>query len=125
MTDQKFELFATVELFGHSRIAGKVTEQSIGGATFVRIDVPDTKEQPKFTKFFHPNAIYAINPVSEDVAIAMAERIRSKPIDIWDAEEVLKRINAAKALKAPETIPSEDCPGCGFLREDCTCSETE
>ena len=29
-----FEAFAIVELFGHTRIAGKVTEQTIAGGTF-------------------------------------------------------------------------------------------
>jgi hypothetical protein len=43
--EQKFELNAVVELFGHQRIAGKVTEQSIGVATFIRIDVPETSAQ--------------------------------------------------------------------------------
>lgn len=93
MEDNKLDLFALVELFGHNRIAGRVTEQTVGSSTFVRIDVPDTTEQPKFTRFVNPSAIYAINPVSEDVANGLAESIKAKPINIWDAEEVLKRIN--------------------------------
>lgn len=37
---EKFEQFAVVELFGHQIIAGKVSEQVIGGQGFVRVDVP-------------------------------------------------------------------------------------
>lgn len=125
--DNKFELQAIVELFGHSRIAGKVSEQSIGGATFVRIDVPATKTQPPFTRFLNPSAIYAINPVTEDVATAIAERIESKPIQLWDAEEVMNRINALKQLKsAPveeRSEPPECCPNCGEPRSQCTCAD--
>ncbi len=106
--EEKFELQAIVELFGHNKIAGKVSEQSIGGSTFVRVDVPNTTDQPSFTRFLHPNAIYAINPVSAEVALAMAERIRSKPIEIWDAEEVIKRINEKKQLKAVDDGPLGD-----------------
>ena len=84
--NQKFELFAVVELFGHSRIAGKVCEHSIGVATFIRVDVPETQQQPAFTRLFHPNAIYAINPVTEDVVKETAERIQTKPIDAWDRD---------------------------------------
>src|SRR5882672_8405954 len=96
--EDKQELFALVELFGHSRIAGKVSDYQVGGASFVRIDVPASETEPAFTRFLHPNAIYAINPISEMMMKAMAERIKSKPIDIWDAEEIINRVNSARQL---------------------------
>lgn len=102
---EKFELFAIVELFGHNRIAGKVTEQVIGGASFVRVDVPSTEASPAFTRLLHPNAIYAINPVTEEVATGYAARIQVKPIETWDAREVLKRIDEMKKLNAPVSEP--------------------
>lgn len=74
-----FELFAIVELFGHTRVAGKVAEQSIGSASFIRIDIPETESNPKFTRIVHPNAVYAINPVTEEVMKAMAERLSQQP----------------------------------------------
>lgn len=40
MDTHKFESWCIVELFGHQRIAGLVTEQTIGGCNFVRVDVP-------------------------------------------------------------------------------------
>ena len=33
-------LWAIVEIFGHTRIAGRISEQSFGGAALVRVDVP-------------------------------------------------------------------------------------
>lgn len=92
--EQKFELNALVELFGHQRIAGKVTEQSIGVATFIRIDVPETSQQPKFTRIVNPSAIYAINPVTEEVMLHMAEMITSKPIESWDIREMQSKLLA-------------------------------
>ena len=91
---EKFELFALVELFGHSRIAGQVTEHAMGSSTFIRIDVPETKTQPKFTRFVNPSAVYAINPVTEEVMKEMAERIEQKPIDSWDIREMEKKLIA-------------------------------
>ena len=40
MKTETFEHWCIVELFGHQRIAGKVSEQTIGGGAFVRVDVP-------------------------------------------------------------------------------------
>lgn len=94
--EQKFELYAVVELFGHQRISGRVTEQSIGVATFIRIDVPETSRQPKFTRLVNPSAIYAINPVTEEVMLTLAEMITAKPIDAWDIREMQSRLLALK-----------------------------
>jgi hypothetical protein len=46
----KFDSFAIVEVFGHQKFAGRVTEQAIGGASFVRVDVPKTRKHPAFTR---------------------------------------------------------------------------
>ena len=94
--EQKFELFAVVELFGHQRISGKVSEQSIGVATFIRIDVPETIQQPKFTRIVNPSAIYAINPVTEEVMLQMAEMVTAKPIDSWDIQAMQRKLMALK-----------------------------
>ena len=98
MQQEKFDIWAICELFGHNKIAGRVTEQSIGGSSLVRVDVPETEKIPGFTRFLNVSAIYAINPVTEEVARGYAERIQSKPIDAFDAREVLRRIDAAKQL---------------------------
>jgi hypothetical protein len=70
-----FEVHALVELFGHQRIAGKVSETVIAGSGFVRVDVPATSKRAAFTRFFGPSAIYGITPVDETVAQALAESI--------------------------------------------------
>lgn len=94
--EQKFELNAVVELFGHQRIAGRVSEQSIGVATFIRIDVPETTQQPKFTRIVNPSAIYAINPVTEEVMLQMSEMVTAKPIDSWDIQTMQRKLMALK-----------------------------
>jgi len=88
----KFETWALVELFGHNRLAGKVSEQVIAGQSFVRIDVPKTKKVPAFTKYHLPNAVYGITPVDEDYATRMAERIEAQPINDYKHNEVIAEI---------------------------------
>jgi hypothetical protein len=105
---EKFEVFAIIELFGHNKMAGKVTEQVIGGSSFVRVDVPNTEASPAFTRLLHANAIYAINPVTEEVATGYASRLQVKPIDAWDAREVLKRIDDMKKLPEPMMDQRDD-----------------
>ncbi len=104
--EQKFELWCVVNLFGHQRLAGLVTEQMIAGAGFIRLDIPETKIQPKFTRFVSPSAIYDITPVTEEVAKVMAENIQAKPIEIWDIEEVSKKIKALKESRENDDTES-------------------
>lgn len=88
---EPFETFAIIELFGHSRIAGKVSEQVIAGQGMLRVDVPALPatahypEHPAFTKLYGPGAIYAITPVSEEIAFAAAQSMRVEPVNVYIA----------------------------------------
>lgn len=55
---EKFNTWAIVELMGHRKIGGRVTEQIIAGAPLLRIDVPEVSGQPGFTQFYGPSSIY-------------------------------------------------------------------
>ena len=85
--EKKFETPAIIELFGKTRIAGIVTEQNIGGSTFIRVDVPGNNQNPPITRLLNPSAIYAINPVTEEVMVEMAKAFEVKPIHVWDIRE--------------------------------------
>ena len=97
MQENKLDLFAVIELFGHTRMSGKVTEQSIGPATFIRVDVKETSTQPSFTRLLNPSAIYAINPVTEQVANEMAEMLQKKPIESWDINQMQAKLLQLKS----------------------------
>ena len=95
----KFEEWALLELFGHQRLAGLVTEVQLGGASFVRVDVPgETKKSPaKLTKFYNPSAIYSITPVTEETARMIAKSVSGEPVTRWDVQEMVRE--AKKSLK--------------------------
>ena len=94
---ERFEAWAIVELFGHSQIAGKCSEQNIAGTNFLRVDVPETEEQPPFCRFLGAGAIYAINPVTEEIARHWAKTLRVAPIDVWDIRKYIAKMKPALA----------------------------
>jgi hypothetical protein len=59
--------WAIVELFGHTKLAGEISEHTIGGCSFVRIDVPAVGSMPRFTKLQGNSSIYGITFVTEEV----------------------------------------------------------
>lgn len=89
MSTEKFESWAIVELFGKTRMAGLVTECSIGGAGFVRVDVPECDGQAAFTRYLGPSSIFAINPCTEELARAAAGRYRPEPIHAYEIRSLL------------------------------------
>lgn len=108
MDREKVELHALVELFGHQKIAGTVTEYSWGPATFVRVDVPETDSSPAFTRMFNPSAIYAINPVTKEVMEYLVKNIQAKPIESWDIQKMHQKLMLlAEANKEKSDIPEE------------------
>jgi hypothetical protein len=94
---EKFDMHCVVELFGHQKIAGKVTEQAIGGSTFIRVDVPKTSKREGFTRFYGAGAIYSITPVDEKVAAAMAESLEVEPVSEWTLRQAMQKLLAAPA----------------------------
>lgn len=103
METAKFDQWCIVEVMGHVRLAGKVSEQAIGGSSFIRVDVPETKQQPAFTRFYGAGSIYSMSPVTEEAARACAERFTAPPIDIYDVRQLV--------AKLPKPQGTEDDPG--------------
>lgn len=79
-----FDSWAIVEIMGHQRFAGRVTEQTVGGCSFVRIDVPPIDDKPAFTKLFGQAAIFSITPTDEQTAVRAAASFRTRPVEIYE-----------------------------------------
>lgn len=90
MTTETFEAHAIVELFGHQKIAGKVTEQTIGGCHFLRVDVPAFEDSPAITKLYTQGAIYGMTFVSEPIARAAAQSYRVTPVNVYELRDLIK-----------------------------------
>lgn len=102
-TVSKFEEWAVVEIMGHKRFAGLVTEQAVGGASFLRIDVPQLslptgETLAGFTKLFGASSIYCISPCTEETARAFAQSIRAEGFSRFECPR----------LPAPESRPAAD-----------------
>ncbi|HDZ37198.1 MAG TPA: hypothetical protein ENH62_02740 [Marinobacter sp.] len=88
--DNSFEQWCIIELFGHQVIAGMVTQQAVGSAALIRVDVPETEDHPAFTRFYGLGAIYSITPVSEEVAKVAVKEFRPKPVNVYMPQLVEK-----------------------------------
>src|SRR5688500_11856019 len=103
-----FEGWAILEMMGHRRLAGEVTEATVGGAGRVRLDVPGN---PAATQFYPPSAVYCLTPTTEEIALAVAARNQPAPVQRWE-------------LPKPIDVPSspddglEEPPEWAFERRD-------
>lgn len=108
-------LFAIVELFGHAKIAGAVSEQTFGGGKLVRVDVPEIvvdedewdDEAHKYikrrrliqahTRSFGAGAIYAISWCDEETARLAAALIKHEPLRPYSARRAVEAIASPRA----------------------------
>lgn len=79
-----FEGWAILELMGHRRLAGHLSEVSIAGGSFIRIDVPAADGGTSATQFYSPSAVYCITPTTEEVARAVARGAQPAPVQRWE-----------------------------------------
>ena len=87
-TIEKFEAWGLLELFGHQRLAGKLSDQTIGGVHFLRIDVPAVGDVPPYTRFFTQGAIYGMTVTTEDVARRLAGTLQARPVSAYELRPV-------------------------------------
>lgn len=105
MTDtSNFEEWAILEILGHRRLGGRVTEATIAGASFLRIDVPEADGQPAMTQYYAPSSVYAITPTTEDLARRAAALFRPAPVSRWELAA------APAAQPAVDSYDDEDGP---------------
>jgi hypothetical protein len=79
-----FEGWAIVELLGHRRIAGRVSEAEIAGAKLLRVDIPGDGSEDFATQFVGGASIYCLTPTTEEMARAAARSSRPEPVTRWE-----------------------------------------
>jgi hypothetical protein len=90
MDQPKFDQWCIVEIMGHQKYAGRVTEQPIAGSAMLRIDIPAGKTQPAFSKLFNVSSVYALTPTTEELATAVAASLSHAPIGVYDLPESMQ-----------------------------------
>lgn len=82
-----FDGWAILELLGHRRLGGYLSEATIAGASFLRIDIPQAgDDHPPVTQFYSASSVYAITPTTEEVATAAARYVRFQPVNRWQLQ---------------------------------------
>jgi len=84
MTESKtYADWSILELMGHRRLAGYVTEVEIAGKGFLRIDVPGP-EDTTTSQLYNPDSVYGLTPTTEAVARAVAKGNVHVPVHRWE-----------------------------------------
>lgn len=105
--EERFEMWARVDLFGHNQRCGKLSVVNTGVEVLYRLDTPN-KEGGNVTEYFGKGAVYSIMPMSEEAARLVASRLGPPaPISQWDLpEEWRNAMSAYKQLSAPAVAPA-------------------
>ncbi len=86
---EKFSCWAIVELMGHQRTAGLVSEHTIAGAGLIRVDVPDAEGNIVSSRFYNPSALYCLTPVDKQIAVGYAAHYAERPVTVYDLRKLI------------------------------------
>ena len=103
MQEAKFDVWGIVEIMGHLRLAGHLTEQNVAGTALLRVDVPEGEGRPAFSRLFGASSIYSITPTTEEVAKGVAATLCAQPLTQWDLPQEWKDKISQRGLPAPRT----------------------
>ena len=109
-----FDAFAIVELMGHVRVAGRVTEVELFGSKLGKIDVIDREGGTVATQYFGGSSVYRITPCTEETARSVArDPSDAMPSVPWDAEKAWRQ----RYEQDRPQIEARSAPGCDYEDE--------
>ena len=114
MSAPAFESWCILELMGHRRMGGYVTEATLAGGSFLRIDVPEDDAGKKFTQFYPPASVYCMTPCSEEAARGVARANRPEPVHSYELPKLpeAKRPRFGDGVCPHGTPESHHCEAC-------------
>lgn len=120
MTTQRADIgWCILEILGHRKLGGYLSEATLAGAGFLRIQVPQVGAEKGWSaeQLYAPSAVYAITPTTEAIARGVAARCQPEPVTRWELP--------APADERPRRYaePEEVCVDCGAV--NCVCPEED
>lgn len=107
MSQETFAEWAVLELMGHRKLAGYVTEATIAGAGMIRLQVPGEKPGEWLaTQFYSPSAVYCTTPTTEELAREVATQYRPAPVTRLEAPALAGAVQ--RTVNEPGYDPDPD-----------------
>ncbi len=112
------ENWAILEIMGHERLAGKLTETTIAGVPMLRVEVPATEKLPGFVRLLSGASIFSLTPVPQQVASAVAANLQKTAVSGIPAYGFTfgQQLQMSQALGLP--APKEPAPPTGWGQHD-------
>ena len=108
------ETWAIVELMGHVKHAGRLSEEEKFGCKLGRLDCPN--EDGGFTSvYFGGASVYRVTVCTEAVARHVAKSSPARPVSPWDFPKQLEM----------QGVTNDRVMSCGHTPEDCDCDPTD
>jgi hypothetical protein len=107
---EQFNQWCILELMGHRRLAGKVTETTLCGGGFLRIDIP-MKNGTNSTEYYAPAAVYCITPTTEEIARKLALQYQPEPISPWEFHQLFPALTPGERGEPAAPRSGEDARG--------------
>lgn len=132
MSETNAATWMIVEMMGHNKLCGIVTEVVVAGGGFLRVEVPATKDHDRgdltaFVRLVAPSSVYALTPITAELAQELVKReaYRSHPVAHWElsqiqadqkalppAEDALGEIDRELSGSAPPVVGAERSEPC-------------
>lgn len=103
-----FAQWCILELMGHVKVAGLVTERRLAGADVLHIEAPAVDGAEAFGFFFGPTSIYRMTPVAEPIARAVAAQTKANPIGVYGHDAIARLLRQPSLLEQRPGRDDED-----------------
>lgn len=103
-----FEGWCLLELFGHRKLAGHLSEVEIAGAGMLRLDIPNMGLGTYATQYYNPSAVYGVTPTTEETARRLGAVRFDPPVERWELPSAAREPAVDHAREEPFDYEDED-----------------
>jgi len=96
--------WAYLELFGHQKIAGRVTTRKLGTEVMFQVDVAKGEKEFSHSELFNPKAVFSLKPTTE-------EWCRKWATAAAKYRDVLPYVPVDRQISDGAETENEDAPG--------------
>lgn len=95
------EQWAILEIMGHERLAGRISDATVAGVPMLRVEVPATDKLPGFTRLLSGASLFSVTPVPEAAARVVAARLAKNPVGELYSYSLADRQQLTQTLGLP------------------------
>ena len=105
---EEIDQWAFVEIYGHQKLAGRVTTRKVGTEVMFQVDIPKGDNEFLCSKLFGPKSIFSMTPTTEEWCRLWAKAAKEYQHEILPYIPETRQLESRYGYTEDDTAPNNE-----------------